>query len=307
MLSRDVWAKSGTVVLLTAVATALRYFLNPILEGRSPLLFHVLAVAIAAQIAGTVSGLVMTALSALLIDYLFVAPKFSLAMGTGGDQLALLFFVVAGVLLSFFGGWRKRMQSQLERAYERLALKQEVARMGMFEWSVPEGRVEWSPEMERIYGISTATRIHTLADWQALVHPEDRAEAVAALEDTARKRLPTFDQTYRIIRPDGQVRWIHTRRQYSYDAHGKPVHVFGVNLDVTELKQGEMAQAILGGLLHVCSSCRRIRDAESDAWYSMEGYLRVRSTAKVSHGMCDDCARQWYPGSADSTADEQLQ
>jgi hypothetical protein len=111
------------------------------------------------------------------------------------------------------------------------------------------------------------------------------------LETTAQQKLSAFDDTYRIIPPDGRTRWIHSRRKYQYDSDGKPLHVMGICMDVTDLKQGEMAQEILGGLVQVCSACRRIHD--HDEWYSMEGYLRLRTTAKFTHGMCPDCSKQW--------------
>ncbi len=80
--------------------------------------------------------------------------------------------------------------------------------------------------------------------------------------------------------------------------------VLGIIMDVTDVKQGEMAQQILGGLLQVCSACRRIRDDKTDDWYSMEGYLRQRIPAKFSHGMCPDCSRQWFPEGRSGTGQE---
>lgn len=287
-----------TVVFLTAAATGVRALFAPLLGFRSPLLFHVFAVAMAAQIAGIAAGLATTGISLLTIDYFFIPPAFSLTLGNPADGLDLLLFLCVGALLSVFAGRRKRVEDELKNAYERMALKHEVARMGTFEWFVPENRVEWSEEMEKIYGIESPGHVHTTEEWKTYVHPEDREMAAAALEDTVRQKLPTFDQTYRIVRPDGQVRWVHTRRKYQYNAEGKAVYVMGINIDVTELKQGEMAQQILGGLVQVCSACRRIRDAENESWYSMEAYLRRRSAARFSHGMCPDCSKQWYEAEA---------
>jgi PAS domain S-box-containing protein len=286
------------VVFFTTAATGIRALVSPILGFRSPLLFHVFAVALATQISGLAAGLATTGLSLVLIDYFFIPPAYSLVPSNPADGLDLLLFLCVGILLSIFGGWRKRAEDELKNAYERMALKHEVARMGTFEWFVPENRVEWSEEMEKIYGIESATHVHTVEEWKAYVHPEDRDAAVKALEETVRKKLPTFDQTYRIVRPDGEVRWVHTRRKYQYDSDGNPVYVMGINMDVTELKEGEMAQEILGGMVQVCSACRRLHDAENESWYSMEGYLRRHTTARFSHGMCPDCSKQWYEAEA---------
>ena len=290
------------VVLLSTGATGLRYLFNQSLGYRSPFLFHVLAVAVAAQLTGMVPGLIATCLSVILIDYFFIPPVHSLVVRTPADQISLLLFAAVGIVLSVSGGFRHRAEKRLQSAYDRLALEHEVARLGTFEWFVPEDRIEWSPEMQAIYGIEGTSQTRTHEDWKKLVHPEDLAGALAGIEETVRLKLPTFDQTYRIVRPDGKVRWIHTRRKYQYDAAGKALYVLGINMDITEIKEGEMAQQILSGLLQVCSGCRRVRDAETDSWHSMEDYLRHHGAAKFSHGMCPECGSQWF--SEPSAVDE---
>lgn len=249
-----------------------------------------MAVAVAAQIAGTVSGLIVAGAAIVIIDY--AAPSSDLYM-----QTVLFIFGAVGIALSFFGGWRKRLEDErltmlqeMKRVHERLAIKHEVARMGTFEWFVEEGYFRWSPEMEKIYGRETPDHVHTREQWKAYLHPDDVDEALAALEEAPQQRqLPACDHTFRITRPDGKVRWIHSRRHYEYDANGKPVHVMGINIDITELKQGEVAQQILGGLLHVCSVCRRIQDdTQNNEWCSMDRFLHRHHT-KLSHGMCPEC------------------
>jgi len=275
------------ILLVTAGATAIRLLFNPDLGSRVPFLLHVMAVAIAAQIAGTISGLIVTVLSIILIGYPIspIDPHM---------PTVLAIFGVVGTVISVFGGWQKRLKDELHLAHERIALKHEVARIGSYEWFVKQNRVEWSPELEEICGLPSHSdhRSRTIEDWILLVHPEDRAEVIAGLRGEGEL---TSDQTYRFIRPDGEIRWLHSRRRYKYDADHNPVHVLGVIIDVSELKQGEMAQQILGGLLQVCSACRRIHDSQTEEWYSMEGYLRQHIPAKFSHGMCPDCSRQWFP------------
>lgn len=286
---------SVTAILATAGATGLRYLSNPEFGSRAPLLFHVLAVAVAAQIAGTSTGLIVAVLSIVLIGH--AAPASDVHM-----PAVLAIFAVVTTAISIFGGWEKRLKDQLHSAYDQIALKHEIARMGSFEWFVQENRFVASPEMKLIYGIVPPQRVNTLEDWKMFIHPEDRDATIAELEETAKQKVPAFDATYRIVRADGETRWIHSRRKFTYNDAGKPIHVTGINMDVTELKKGEMAQEILGGLLQVCSACRRIHDSNSDEWYSMEGYLRRRVPAKFSHGMCPDCSRQWYPEGAGGPA-----
>lgn len=289
MVGRTHIRSLGVAVLSALCAYALSHCFSPALGSRVPFLLYALAVAVAAQFAGAASGLIVTGLGIILVAS--HAPASDVPMHT-----VLLIFGVVGMFLSFCGGLQQRTQERLRDAYERIALKHDVARMGTFEWFVPQGRLEWSPEMEKIYGIETRNHVHTVDEWRARVHPDDAANAFAGLDEPVRLNLPTFDQTYRIIRPDGEMRWIHTRRKYRYDAHGRAVHVIGVNLDVTELKRGELAQQILGGLIQLCSACGRIRvEGEREEWCSMERYVSLHSAAKVSHGMCPDCGTHWFP------------
>jgi hypothetical protein len=51
---------------------------------------------------------------------------------------------------------------------------------------------------------------------------------------------------------------------------------------------------VLRGMLPICMHCRRIRD-EHQQWQSLESYLSSHSEAKLSHGLCPECARRFYP------------
>jgi PAS domain S-box-containing protein len=290
---KGILKNAATVVLLTAGATGLRYCFPAALGSRVPFLLYTLAVAVVAQIAGTISGLIVTGLAIVLIGS--AAPASDVYMDT-----VLALFGVVGVALSMFGGWRKRLQDDLRRAHERLALKHQIARMGSYEWMAPVNRFVWSPELEEICGVRGSSHDQGIEGLTSLIHPDDKSQAIAGLQGTGAQ---TSEQTYRIIRPDGQVRWVHSRRKYRYDAQGNPVHVLGVVVDVTDVKRGEMAQQILSGLVQVCSSCRRIQD--NDQWYSMEGYLRRHTAAKFSHGMCPDCGEQWFPEAGTKAEGEQ--
>ncbi len=89
---------------------------------------------------------------------------------------------------------------------------------------------------------------------------------------------------------------------------GTPARVLVVQ-DITERQhwQDEQARLIaelqtalaevktLSGLLPICASCKKIRDGDG-AWQPMETYIRDRTDAEFSHGMCPTCVAQWYPG-----------
>ena len=127
---------------------------------------------------------------------------------------------------------------ELEAVAARLRLAAEAGRLGTWEWELPARRVSWSPEIERIHGLELGTFPGTFEAYQADLHPEDRARVLAAVEDTLARRTP-YLMEYRIIRPDGEVRWIEARGQMFLGADGEPERVVGICMDVTDRKHSE--------------------------------------------------------------------
>src|SRR5262249_2123863 len=99
-----------------------------------------------------------------------------------------------------------------------------------------------------IHGLPEGTTETTLAQWKARVHPED-LEGVEKVRQAFANQGNESNIEYRIVRPDGEVRWIEKRRSISYDGGGHPQRVVGVTIDVTERKQAEEHRNILNAEL----------------------------------------------------------
>src|SRR3954447_6215440 len=173
----------------------------------------------------------------------------------------------------------------LRRARERLALKHDIARMGTYEWVVQENRVEWSPEMEKLYGIASGSHVHTFDEWMKLVHPDDLAPTLATMQNAVDSRQPTLDATYRIVRPDGEIVWIHSRGKYEYDTGGRATRMLGVNMDITELKratdQVEQANRVMALALEAGNSGASAWDLETDELTWTASYCRLIGLATI--------------------------
>jgi PAS domain S-box-containing protein len=96
-----------------------------------------------------------------------------------------------------------------------------------------------SPAYERIWGRTVASLYASPASWTEALHPEDRERILALRADERPQARP--DMTYRIVRPDGSLRWIHQREFPVKAAGGKPVRVAGIVEDITERKLAELA------------------------------------------------------------------
>lgn len=128
----------------------------------------------------------------------------------------------------------------LSRSEERLRLAQQAARIGAFEWNAKTEVETWSPELESMYGLPAGGFPRTLRAWEDLIHPDDRAEAVARMKQALETGLPTEGE-WRVIWPDGTVHWLFGRWQAFRDPAGQPLTMTGVNIDITERKRLERA------------------------------------------------------------------
>ncbi len=97
-----------------------------------------------------------------------------------------------------------------------------------------------SPSYEGIWGQSTDMLYAHPESFAEAVHPDDRDRVNIAVSDQYKGR--DFDEEYRIIRPDGSIRWIHARSYINYDAYGTPDTIVGIANDITERKTIELLQ-----------------------------------------------------------------
>ena len=125
-----------------------------------------------------------------------------------------------------------------------LALAEQVAHFGSWEWDVSKPRAVWSPEMFRIFGIDPNVEGLTLEEYRSFIHPDDLAEITKRMEASmVNVRLNQESKIdYRIIRRDGSIRVIHSQRQVrAVTPEGNLQVIVGVDQDVTEQKAAEEA------------------------------------------------------------------
>ena len=134
---------------------------------------------------------------------------------------------------------RKRAEARLQESEERLRLAQSAANIGTFDWDIPAQTMVWSPETERIWGLSVGQFGGTYEHWRRQIHPDDVAEAERTVCLSLQNPDIPYAYEHRIIRPDGTVRWIHANTTTRRDTAGRPIRMVGVNFDITGRKQAE--------------------------------------------------------------------
>jgi PAS domain S-box-containing protein len=127
-----------------------------------------------------------------------------------------------------------RLYAEAKRAQARQEVALEAGRMGAWEWNVAAGRVSWAPTLERIHGIPVGSFDGSFEAYQSDMHPEDRERVLSSIQRVVAEREPEHHVQYRIIRPDGEVRWLEAHGRLTLDEQGRPARLTGVCTDITE-------------------------------------------------------------------------
>jgi PAS domain S-box-containing protein len=147
----------------------------------------------------------------------------------------------------------KQALSQNERILaERNAqfvLAARAALVGNYAYDVNTEVLQISEGYAAIHGLPEGTAETTLSEWRARVHPEDLERLERFRDRVFASRQKEYTIEYRIVRSDGEVRWIERRSSVSYGRGGHPERVVGVSIDITERKRVEQLQHALNAEL----------------------------------------------------------
>ena len=126
----------------------------------------------------------------------------------------------------------------LGESERRLEEAQRLAHVGYWEYDAETDLITWSDETYRIFGLVPQERALHLSQLPELLHPEDRHMVTDAIAETLRGG-PRYELEYRVIRPNGEVRLVHSRGDGMRDEFGRTRRMFGSVQDITERKQAE--------------------------------------------------------------------
>jgi PAS domain S-box-containing protein len=140
-----------------------------------------------------------------------------------------------------------RLSEDLRESQQRMALATHAANLGIWVRDLVRNEVWVSDEWRALLGFGKSERIDLNGFLQKL-QPEDR-EAVSQTLAKALGGEGAYEAEYRVVLPDGRMRWIASRGRVEFDAAGKPVLARGASLDITKRKQAEEAAHNLSGRL----------------------------------------------------------
>ncbi|MCO7221477.1 SpoIIE family protein phosphatase [Klenkia sp. PcliD-1-E] len=136
----------------------------------------------------------------------------------------------------------------------RLAVATAAAGLGLWDWDLVTDELVWDDRSRAIFGLTGVELSGTVADIDLAIHPDDRPVVQGAL-DEAIVGGDLLDVEFRVVHPDGAVRWVAALGRVLPDDTGAPVRMVGTNVDVTdgrEAAQQQFADATrMAGLVRV--------------------------------------------------------
>ncbi|MDB4969764.1 MAG: Phytochrome, two-component sensor histidine kinase [Myxococcales bacterium] len=159
-------------------------------------------------------------------------------------------------------------EGRLRIEREQLNLALELGRMGSWEWDLATDRVHWDGMLERIHGMPSGSFGGTFAHHQSGIHPDDRDHVSATVRRSIAERQPQHLE-YRIVLPDGTIRWLESHGRLFLDDAGTPTRLAGICMDVTQRRQA------LAEMLDVISDAFTVVDANWRVLYVNEPGARA--------------------------------
>ena len=132
---------------------------------------------------------------------------------------------------------QKLMAERLQAQKLQLTEAQRLAKLGSWERHVETGRVDWSDETLRILGLSNNPQAG-VDDFLNRVHPVDREKILTAAAEVRSSASPV-ELDYRLVRPDGEVRFVRAIVEAVRDNRGAPIRTVGSMQDITEQRKAE--------------------------------------------------------------------
>ncbi len=180
---------------------------------------------------------------------------------------------------------RVRAEQALRRSEERLAEAQHLARLGYWELDLTSGRLHWSDEVFRIFGLEPGACEPSYETFLEMVHPEDRERVHNAYTQSVAEHS-TYDIVHRLLLGDGTLKYVNERCQTFYDETGRPLRSIGTVQDVSEHHQTQSQIMKLSSALEqiadsvIITNRQGVIEYVNPAFEAITGYAREEAVGR---------------------------
>ncbi|HPX61288.1 MAG TPA: PAS domain S-box protein [Deltaproteobacteria bacterium] len=139
---------------------------------------------------------------------------------------------------------RKQSEEALANSQERLRLAQQAAHIGTFDWDLNARQINWTPELESLYGHAGGTfkrndtNVFNSIRWKECIHNEDQQRVQQAIQEAILNRTE-LQLEFRNVWPDSSIHWIEAWAKVICDADGNASRMVGINMDITRRKHDQ--------------------------------------------------------------------
>jgi PAS domain S-box-containing protein len=242
LITQDLLKRYGLALASAGFALFLRGVL-PFPQGAGIYQLLIAAVVVSAWYGGRGPGLLASLIC--VIGAAWLVPPVGSFHVSPAHALPYSIFIALCLLLTEFGASRRRAQQAMEESERRFRLMAEtVPEILWIESITPRTMLYMSPRYEQIWGRPLGDFKRDPEAWIQAVHAEDGDDVKSAWKRwLAGEGEGRLDVTFRIVRPDGEVRWIHSRGSLIRDERGKPYRGSGIAEDITEERRAQEALA----------------------------------------------------------------
>ena len=190
-----------------------------------------------------------------------------------------------------------------EESYADLSARvdnaQHLAGMGDYDWHIPTDTNRWSDELYRIYGYEPQAFMPSYAEFLARIHPDDR-ERITGIHQEAYRTGEPYQMIERIVRPNGEVRYLSSNGEVVMDETGSPVRMRGTCIDITDRVLAEAERE------HIAARFRGLVESAPDAILVLDAEGAVVEANPRAHDLLggdptDHLIEEMLPGSLDDS------
>jgi PAS domain S-box-containing protein len=298
------------------IALVLRWALDPLWGDRFPYIPFFLAVLFIVQFAAAGASILTMLLGFIVADWFFVAPRHSLLISSPADRFNSVFFFFIGFVVLWLSLRWRRVLAREQAAREELRQIVDVLHESEARYSSvvenstdailmtdPEGRIlAANREACRMFG-RTEEELKRV-ERMPLTASSDHQRLVGSSTELQGNGTVHLEATF--VRSDG-TKFTGEFSSGGFKARNGLLRNSCIIREITERKRaeeererlmGELQAALanvkaLSGLLPICARCKKIRD-DKGYWNQIEFYIRDRSEATFTHGICPECATLYY-------------
>ena len=159
---------------------------------------------------------------------------------------------------------QKAQEALIQSQNENLEIAQRTAKLGFWEYAIPEDRLTWSDEIYHIFGIPPKSFSETFESFLSFVHREDRDRVAGTYTGSLEQKSAGYHLQHRVVQADGTVVYVNEIVETEYDGEGNPLRSFGTVQDITQLAAYEREISEKNALLEETQHIARLGFWDAD-------------------------------------------